>query len=218
MIKKIALIIIALFMTGCTVQYNLDVNNEGINESVDMVVSKTTLTDDTYQKLINPVTNVYSGVEKYYDVKYKEKGSELYLNYTYNHKYSDYANSKILNWCYPRKEVNVVDNVLSIKTFGSFGCANRESRNSVTSADINITTKFKVLNNNADEVKKNTYTWHVTTKNYQNKPIQIEIKLPETYEVNEATQYTLMLIGGILVIGILIFIFIGLKKKKNNKL
>ena len=78
---------------------------------------------------------------------------------------------------------------------------------------INIKTKLKVLNSDADKVKGDTYTWYINQENKDNKPINIKISLAKS------VNYTfLVILSGIIMVSLIVFIYIFIKGKQNNKL
>lgn len=81
--------------------------------------------------------------------------------------------------------------------------------------DINIITKNKVLMNNADSAKGNTYTWHVTEDNKDDLSIEIKIAKGQKAFDNSIIIYVLF---GIIVVIIIFTIrwFINKRKVRND--
>ena len=86
-----------------------------------------------------------------------------------------------------------------------------------------IVTDYKVIQNNADTVNGNEYTWVIRKDNYGIK--EIIIKLDQTKKItdnqrlsssesNKVINIVLIAIGGIVVLGVII---IGIKVLKSNK-
>lgn len=217
--KKVIILFIVLLTSGCTVQYNINIDENYINEDINMTVDKTILNEGTYNELVSKTNNVYLNTDKYYQVNYKEDANNLNVNYKYNHKIKDFSNSKIINWCYHEREIKVEKNRLIISTGKIFDCANAESNSSVDNAQINITTKLKVIKSNADQVNGNTYTWNINKNNYTNKPIEMTLQLPKdnTILIN-STKETIWVYAVFIIPVAIVIIYLLWKKKRINKI
>ena len=67
--------------------------------------------------------------------------------------------------CYDNQNITYENNVLKINASG-FNCYDKYSV--LNNVNLNVTTNYKVLNNNADKVVGNTYTWNITKNNVSN--------------------------------------------------
>ena len=86
----------------------------------------------------------------------------------------------------------------------------------VDSVKVNITTELEVLENNADEVNGNTYTWNINNNNYLNKEVNIQLKRSNNSQDNVNYRLLFGIIFCILVIGGLCFFMYRRNKKINN--
>ena len=192
--KFILLILVIILFSGCSVEYNLTVNEDlTVNEKVVASESKNVLKTRTGQ---DPKTAANSLYEYYKNdgVKYKfstvvgDADTKSYATTSYK-SLEDYASRSLI---YDRIAVNI---------------------------DV----PFKVTKNNADSVKGNTYTWNIE-KNGELKDIKITFNTKETntsrrfdlgfLEIN--VSYTFLLIAGIAVIVLIIVLIVYSRNKKNN--
>lgn len=80
-----------------------------------------------------------------------------------------------------------------------------------SSMDINIKSDNKFLYNNADEVNKNVYTWHINNKNSSD--VLIEMKIDKN---NDSFYLNIFFVGLFIVIIVLLFLFLRFLKKSRS--
>lgn len=217
--KKLIILFIILLTSGCTIKYNITIDKNYITEDINMVIDNAILNETTYNELTSKTNNVYLNTHEYYKVNHNKDDNNLNVNYRYNHKINNYQNSKVINWCYHDKEIKIENNHLIIATGKVFDCANGESKSSIENAQINITTKLKVIENNADEVKDNTYTWNINKENYTNKPIKMNVELPkDNTALIKSTKETILIYAVFIVPIAILLLYLLWKKKKTNKI
>ena len=226
--KFILLILVIILFSGCSVEYNLTVNEDlTVNEKVVASESKNVLKTRTVQ---DPKTAANSLYEYYKNdgVKYKfstvvgDADTKSYATTSYK-SLEDYANrfkSDIV------KEANITkkDSYITIEYKQDVPLSDFASKSLIyDSISVNIDVPFKVTEHNADSVKGNTYTWNIE-KNGELKDIKITFNTKETntsrrfdlgfLEIN--VSYTFLLIAGIAVIVLIIVLIVYSRNKKNN--
>jgi hypothetical protein len=226
--KFILLILVIILFSGCSVEYNLTVNEDlTVNEKVVASESKNVLKTRTGQ---DPKTAANSLYEYYKNdgVKYKfstvvgDADTKSYATTSYK-SLEDYENrfkSDIV------KEANITkkDSYITIEYKQDVPLDDYASRSLIYDRiAVNIDVPFKVTKNNADSVKGNTYTWNIE-KNGELKDIKITFNTKETntsrrfdlgfLEIN--VSYTFLLIAGIAVIVLIIVLIVYSRNKKNN--
>lgn len=214
--QRILLLLLCFLLTGCSVKYDLEVTENNIIENIDLQVDSSKLNTQMYDELTSDKNSVYLGEKKYYTVTKESLGTNLNLHYNYEHQIENFEKSKVINWCYHDKNIKKTEDKIIISTKGSFDCANKESKSRVENAQINITTKLKVLENNADKVNGNTYTWNINDDNYTNKPIYMEISISNQFSKFQSQ----LIIGAIILvlISLLTVLIITARGKINNKI
>lgn len=222
--KKIILFI-CLFLTGCSANYNISVDNDYITESIDLAVDNSSLPSQGFNEITSDKNSVYLGKNKYYDVKYEiDEYNFLNAHYKYKHKIDDFINGRVINWCYHDKEVINNDEYIIIDFKGPFDCANREAQTPLEFADINIITDLEVVKNNADKVNGNKYIWQVDGENYVKKPIYIKMKKKTTIngflnkqKDNSMFKFALVILS-LFVVGFVLYLYFRRKYTKKNSL
>lgn len=220
--KIIFVLFITIFITGCTVEYNLNIDENQISENININIEDiSALPEDSYEQLTYPQNKVYFKENQYYAVDYTEEDNNLYSSFNYVHEIDKFNGATVLDLCYPNRTIENTQNEIRISTTGSFACAFTEFGADISYAQINITTKLKVTESNADEVNNNTYTWNIDKTNYTNKPINIVIeKNNKTTDskVNNASTELFIILGSITALLIVIGLYMKFKTTKNNKI
>ncbi len=203
--KLLMLILMAIVLTGCSVDYNL-VINEGVFEETISIIE-------------NDSSKFYSPIDSYGSISYKERIDWLNTHPIYVFKNSDidpyddtievsgvkyYNKEKVvddnkygvvmttsgdienindlrsLSHCYEVAQViNNKDEYVLSTSFKNY-CF--ENYTLLTEMTINLTTDMKVTSNNADSISGNTYTWKITKDNYENKSISLAMQSIRDYK------------------------------------
>lgn len=219
--KKILLMfILILLLSGCSVEYNVSLENDSFKENGSLIEKKENKDNISkngfsFEEQINytyeSMHDVLNGQEmektQSFELRKFDTDKEIGLTYSNELKQNKYYLSPIIRQCYDNVSVKNDNNNIKISTGNYFKCFDYyELLSNVT---VNFTTNYKVVSNNADEIKDNTYTWFVNKNNFKNKAISIEIdKSDITYNTlldeKESSILTIFLIGTLLVA---IFIF-----------
>lgn len=239
-IKKILLLFILIFLTGCEAEYNIEINNNiNLKETIDIIENNEDLFDKKNSQLYNRTpkeyletnlkwpTPVYKSGEinpyepiklenTYYYTKtdisnYKQIG----LRYNFNHNQNRYKETELLNKCYDVK-FSKKNNGISLETTSSFKCFDEYKL--LDKVTINLNTTCKVIIENSDKKEDNKYTWYITKENY-NKQIKFEIEC-NNKEKNEidSNNVIIVLVTCYLSLILLIIVIAKLLQEKNNKL
>lgn len=203
------------FLTGCTMKYDIEITEDSVKENINLNINKSNISQSNYEELINEKNPVYLNSDEYYKVEVEENKANLNVHYSYTHNINNFNNSRAIKWCYEDVNFYQEDNIIKFFTGEIFNCAHEKSKNRVTSAQINITTNLKVLENNADEVSGNTYTWNINSQNYTNKPIYIEMETKNSVAVSFTKKLFICVISLVTII-LIVGLFMKLNYKKNN--
>lgn len=236
--KLILAIILTLFTTGCSINYDLTIEDGNIQETTTFIQDNNDTEDSTYiySEYLEEYPIYIDEEFLYYDPNKKVEGNTYYdksitentngYNATYKaqFKIKEYKRSRLLNTAfknhsigYDKKEGCYYIIVDDIKTF--------EQLNTVTNINISITLNgYEVIESNQDSKNNNTYTWNFDKDDQKSiiikykKETKDNIQEPEekqnTKELKES-KYTLYIFCGILLIIIIVGYSI-LKKIKNN--
>lgn len=189
-IKIFVLSLLVLVLTGCSASYDITINSDNIIEDLTVTIPKNTVTATQGSSLGNinvPLTqNTAAG--EYYNSSLDEDNTNYYLNFNYTHTYDSFQQSYFATRCYQNISLEEDEDYLTLSTSEAFLCLKMEDGASIENATINIKTDFKVIENNADRVNDNVYTWDINENNYQNKPIYLQIEKIEDNALASAGQ------------------------------
>ena len=172
--KILMLLVLVILLTGCSANVNLTVTSNNIEEEIiisaysDSVTSKAKIYT-SFRKYMPVFVNVplsdtepdtkKDGVE-YYTRSDQDLGSGYRFNYKYKYKFDDYKNARSVKLGFTSRTIqrNSVDKNIMIST-DSAGLKFFEQYPSLENVTINIKSSYKMLDNNADYINGNVYTW-----------------------------------------------------------
>ena len=239
--KLLVLIIIVLFTTGCTCEYNLKIDDNDYIETVRINADNDEELNrfNTNWKVPTDKEEYNSGedagaTQTYKSDLYEYQLSNSTLTFTHTFDRKDIASSSAISNCYDMVTVKRYNGALILSTGTKVKCFNAyPGLNRVT---ITITTDKKVVSNNADYVSSNSYIWYLeksTTSKSINMTIDDtdesetgEIVTPTTPGGNEKEKepkeekekdYTFYIFALILLIVLLVGYYLYNKMKQKNE-
>lgn len=166
--KKILFILIGtILLTGCTCQYNLTIDGNTYKEEVILNGSNSSEMElfnnkwqipvdiDDYQNIGDD--SLDSSTNNYTTYNYQLSGNKLIFNHDFS--INNISNSTAIANCYKMATIKKVDNTLVISTSNDNLCFDKYP--TLSRIEINIETTLKAVNNNADKINGNIYTWVV---------------------------------------------------------
>ena len=242
--KKILLLVLLVFMTGCSAEYNIEIYNNEVRENMEFVSTDTSVWDSevqyglTYRDLLDasinypyPVFNStvvdeddtikLDGVE-YYDNKLISDSNKLGQKLKY-HKFTleNFNDSSLVNKCY--QFFNVIEEGENIVISTSLKNLCFDEYPILENITINLKTNHKVVSSNADIVNGYHYTWNIGKDNKDDAAVLITIKKDEyifNYE-NEFVKkvmFFVLIIVIILSVGSICYFYFKNKNKRLNKI
>lgn len=227
-IKIFLFICTIFFLSGCSIEYDLTINNDlTVNEKV-VATEKTkrmeSLTKQKGKQAVNYLFNMFKRDDEDITItSMEDEYNTIATAITSHDDISDYS-SKFTSDVFEKVNVTKEDNVVSFSAEQTKSLSN-DSSYSLLYDDItvNLVIPFEVVSNNADKVNGNKYTWNISKKSdlktisfsYKegSKTDSININInDETYNIN----YWLIIGISFFVIISLIVIFVIIKNKKNN--
>lgn len=182
--KRIIMLLgMIIILSGCSAKVNINIDENKINESVSI----TTFADDKMTKEM-----IYEGFREYYPVYAKDTiidtmpdekvsgttyydrsvsdlGTGYLFTYTYNFDFNKYQLARTVKNAY--KSVDIVkdseENTILVSTDNG-GMLYFENYPDLDSVTVNIESKYKMLESNADSVSDGVYTWNLTPSNQKN--------------------------------------------------
>lgn len=211
--KKNYLIIIMMFLlSGCSVEYNLEFNDNILNENIK--IGKISSEQESEIGYLTPYA-IYNNIEQeLYEFDY----SQNYINLKYKYNTTAFEKSQPFNECYELSNISYDNDSYYILTSKEFKCLNYASYSSDT-VKIKFTTNHKVIETNADYVENGTHIWLINESNAKNKPIKIQVEKEKNDTTTEKKglsekqrQIIFWVTFGIIIIAV-ILIVLRIKKK-----
>lgn len=221
MLKKVFLIFFLIFIiTGCNVNYELNLENGKIEENIIMEFDKKDCNDERIEceTYINNTLNSLHSLDSYpeYSYDYNENGNSIIvkLNYLYD-SLEEWKEHNVYETLF--NEVLITKNELKLN-----GYAQDTERSIISNYSVTLHTDREVNVSNANSVDKarGIYKWEFAS-NSQNINIDIEFA-----DINKASPIntmqdifiTVLIVIGILSLAGIIFLFVKLKIKNSNKI
>ncbi len=171
--KKIILISTILFLlSGCTINYNISLEDNQIKEKITSKIN--------YKKLDSDELSSLQGLEEWgiysfkgdtitmHDTSVTYKGKKANINIEYDYDTDNFINAYLPNTCFDNYIYLNEEDYYYIELSGKFGCMYADETN------ITITTNNIVEDTNA-KVKNNKYIWTINNSNKDNTNIYIKI-------------------------------------------
>lgn len=227
--KKILLILCLLLCAGCSINYNLTIDENSFLENTKITgdqsaIYNTYLTKplplSKYAPIQSETDDKIDGVE-YYDVNNISNLNEVGLEFTgtFNDKIP-LSESNILSYGAGNVSVSRNDSIVEINVPSNLKVFNQYS--DLDSITVNIETKYKVLNNNADSISGNKYTWIINRSNYKDKTISFSYDIENGISKNYFKDNPLIIFNICLVIIVfvcfIIYFIINRRYNKKNSL
>ena len=171
-IKYIITLALIMVLTGCSAEYNIEINHNYINEELKIL-------NDTENK-----SNAYSYMfaiedeSKLYD--FTKKGNDA--TYKYRYLFSNFEKSNFANKCFSAFKAYSKDGIYTIQTGSHFLCDSLDAGDyggiNYDSLVVKIKVNdYEVIDNNADEIKDNVYIWNIDKNNLDDNKITLQFKL-----------------------------------------
>lgn len=229
-IKIFILLLIVFVVSGCSVQYNLTINEDSsvseeviASEKTNRLESKTRLKgEDAY----NYLYNMFKRPNEDISISFKEKNNITYGVANTTHNSIEEYSSKFSSDIFEKVEITKDEDTVTI-TANQKSPISSNSTSSYIYDDItiNVTLPFTVIENNADKINKNTFTWNIK-KDSNVKEIKLTYRkksLANRANINinnkeYSIKYEYIIIGVIVLSIVVIIIYVVIKNKKNNTL
>lgn len=229
-LKILILLIMTILLSGCSVKYNLTINeDESVNEEVVASESTNKMNINTgldTDESVNYLYNMFKRKKLKSNITTLNSNGTTTSTVTASHKsVEDYAEN-FTSDIVPEVEYTRKDNIVSLEYLQNEILTDEGSKSLIyDNIDVNITIPFKVVSNNADEVNKNTYTWHIN-KYEEVKDLKLSYdksnlknsKIIDTGLVKFNIKYQVLVIGGVIVFALVIVLIVFINNKKNNKI
>ena len=214
--KKKLIILISLFVltTGCDATIDVNIDKENITQKYNIFMNSSEISNGTVYKTIEEnLLNVEydSEVLSYFKINNNINNNPLKATRTY--EINNYSWDTLIARCYDNQNISYENNVLKINASG-FNCYDKYSI--LNNINLNVTTKYNVLNNNANKVNGNTYIWNISKDNLSN--INLEIDFSDKQTNNKTILIILGVTCSLIVIGYFSYNIFKYKLIKNDSI
>ena len=239
--KILFLIFSVCLFTGCTVNYNIDIDS-AISENISFIESNSNINNNIYAAdinsfksykeeisnlndyptsvLSNQAIDIYEPQNKvdgtlYYNSKIVDNNNQYGIIFDAKYGIKNIEYVKVFNTCYDDVKVNSDNGIIKINIKGENICFKYYSLDEI---NIKLKTKYKVLSNNATSKEGKYYIWTINKDNYNKQEINIEIDTTRGSKSFSLTQILLIIFGVVFVFCGIIFLIVKAINKKNNKI
>lgn len=223
--KVVFISILFLLLTGCSVEYNLNIKDDlSIEESADIEETYSFFEENyTYynsSEVLDLLWQQYS--PEYADSAYtythnlNETGINVKATYSNIDEYIDKA--KVYKQVFENVSCEKNGNVVTLRTTGQFYKYNTQDpeRFPIDSITLNIFIPYDVRNTNADNIDGNKYTWYIL-KDTKDKKIEITFDISKKKEqINNNEKNYLPVIVIIAIIICILICYIIYRVNKND--
>lgn len=240
--KILFLLIICFLLTGCSVTYDLKIDNDNLNENISVIIPKENLNKEFNILTIDEIfTNIYKyptslrydddmpGDSEYEKPLYGEYKIEKYsqndnqdkeLIANGNFSFNDYQYSNAVNTCYDTIVVKHNSSQSSFYTSSFAKCFDMYPL--LEKITVNIELNNQVIRSNSDRIIDKVYTWNIDRTNYKDKTIELVFNSDSIVEDNNTSNQSfkilIYIILAVLLLFLIIFLHVKIKSKNANKL
>ncbi len=210
--KKILILFVLLLLTGCTVNYSYNFDDN--TEVIELLNNNDTYGTNLERSLqdiidINRDETSFTGYYQF-DKIIGDINSGISLDYSYPNvsEYQEY--SQFLR-CYNNPQIEVTEKIINVNITSRIDCSEN-----FDSASITLSAIGSLVETNADKIDKNNYTWNIKDKSDKD----IILVVDRTKEKSDNFKLTdlIIIFGSIFAILIIAVIILVRKKNDNNKI
>lgn len=229
-IKKLIILSMILLFSGCTVNYKLTINSDlSANEEVVASELSNRLKLNTglnEKEAVNYLYEMFDRKELNTKINYRTKNSKVEATVTgYHDNIDDYV-SNFTSDIFKEANLEKQDDIYTLSFDQTNKISKQESRSLIyDKVNVKIVLPFKVIENNADKVKGNEYSWTLNKDEdlrkisikFDSKSVKDSKKLKIGNTVFNIKYSVIAFVGLILAIGIIITV-VFINNKKNNRI
>lgn len=227
-IRRVILICSLFILTGCSIEYNLSIN-EDLSVKEKIIASEETnrmeaMTKSKGDNAVNYIYDMFKRNDERVSLSSRNQSKKTYTTAVKSHKDIESYSKDFKSDVFQKVNIKKENDIVTFTANQTKPLGNNQSY-SLIYDDITLTMyiPFKVIENNADTVSGNTYIWKI--KN-DGKLKYIKIKYNEGMKKNAFNlkinnkvlniDYAIIGISGIILVLLIIFIVVAIKNKKNN--
>lgn len=182
--RKILFLLFVILLTGCSATYDLEISDKSIDEVTSIIGNSNYVNNNLYKYYLEKPVPLSKEApiqsesdEKLESVEYYDK-EDLSNNGIVGLKFSGKFNndifiddSYILSFFVGDYNIKKNNNEIEISVPTNFKAF--KQFNDLENVTVNIKSKYKVKEHNADSVNGNVYTWNITRDNYNKEELKM---------------------------------------------
>lgn len=208
-IKIFGIFLLLFFLTGCTVNYSYDIDNN--IEEIELL-NINSFYDEDIEKHLQQIIDINSdetNILNYYTFDKLTGSNESGVKLSYNYdSIDDYIKYSQFLKCYTNSKLKSNENRVNINLIAKDDCDYQ-----VDELNIKLKVTGKLVKTNADRFDNNVYSWNMKDE-YEDILLIVE-KNKETKNLSVELIYIL---GGIIISIIIVSVILINKKNKSNEL
>ncbi len=189
--KKILLIAcLTLFLTGCSTEYQLTINQNNIDEEIK-VKNINFLSNEKQINLKNnfeSATAIVDAEQQNYFYKFTQENDLFKLNHSFDLGVGEnnFSNSYVITQCFSNATFKETEDYIYFRAAGEFLCMYDGSN-----IDLSITNNVGyVSQHNGIKVKNNTYSWNITPLTKDDVNFELMIMKDDTPLKNKESRFS----------------------------
>ena len=193
--KRILYIIILpiiVFLAGCDAKLDVVIKDDDVIVSNKFIIDKSDVNDSIYftidkmaGKYFISADFLIGDTKEYYD------GDKAIYVKKERFSLDKFNDSNLFSFCYDAHNVVIKDDYILISTSDKFKCFNIYEE--LDNFDIVLKSNHKLMDTNADEIGRYTYTWHFKKSEASNKKIYIKL-YRDKYVFNYENEFIIKII------------------------
>lgn len=211
--KKYLLIIMILGLTGCSINYNIELEDNKYKETITSEFNYKNLDDEASLSLDgldeHGIYAFKSNQTIMHNKNIEYKKNKVYIDMNYDYTINDFKDAYLPNTCFDSYIYLNEEDYYYIELKGKFGCMYADKVN------ISLTTDNMVIDTNGKN-KNNKYSWTIEEKNKNDVNIYIKISKISKNENNNVL-HGFKIAAGIILIILVIAAVLVYKIIKNKK-
>ncbi len=221
-IKILILIFLIISLSGCTANYKLEINNKTIKErltinNIDINEIKKVNIPIDYEIDDVSIYDKKSNDIDYYNIELTDNSAKI----SYNFNTEEFDSSMLFKNCYENATFTKDDYELLISTSNKFLCY--DEYDELEEITINVYSKYKLINTNADKIDNNNYYWYINKSNKDSKKILLRLNTKiikrTPFEIISESYYIMpAILIGIIIMTIIIISLIKKIGERRNKI
>lgn len=216
------MVLLSFLLTGCSATYNVEIYNNDINESIDLIEKTSTSAEDNKNKIERIFVDYFDSTDMLYDRRFEpfkdKKNNAHSLHEKSSYTFEEYQTEigRIRDCC---RSVELSDDgeFITFRALGYFKWFDLYDK--FDSIKINIKSNHKVKEHNADSVNRFEYTWNIDRTNYKEKIPSIKLYSNEyvfDYDGKFIKRVVYFVGFTVIILSVMTILYLFVRRKNKN--